>query len=444
MLYFSQIYVLAVGVNNTLKEGISLQKTKEDVEHFCEHIKERFPDGDITTLIANEASCQKIKKNIEQLADKISLKKDDESLFVFYYSGHGTTTSKIKITGSLTTTSTLVTNDAIYKNNKLTGGLPLGSKEEQNSLLGMVSKISIRKIIILDTCCGCASNQISKKPSQKKGILKGIKLFQDNERGNILKDMPDLLPKDCQIISACDMNERAAEGSKGRYITNAFLEAVSRDYYPPECDPENIWFVENDISLDKSDVVDLNKVIENVNERLKELKINQNSHIISFTHNSKFLRLLDRHLSLKYTLDNDNIGFNHPPVPDKTIRVNDVNRVQVKIKNKNISAFVVYGPELTGKTTVVALACKALCYTKWDNNKNIKNSSRPLAWVSLEKRLPLSLEEGSTPSYVLPFICYHMDTTPDGSEHQLASFAYHKDNNGKTDYSKIVELFENS
>ena len=375
MFFTSQIYVLAVGVNNTLgQRGEELNKTEEDVRHFTDHIKERFPDGEVIHLLGRNATCGEIKDSIEQISVTVSSKNAENSLFVFYFTGHGTTTSKATNAGNLLTTTTLITNETKYEDEQLADGLAIGAKDERDTLLGMVSKIPIKKLIILDTCHGCATTRTKRKQPLYVGTPKGVHLPQGNQEADALKDNPDLLPEACLILSACDMSERAHEGKKGSYFTNTFLEAVSRDYYPPESHPDNPWLTEDGKLVDKADEVDLRDVIARVNKRMEELGVHQTAHIIPPEDTLRFPRLLDHHLSMKHSWNIKKIGFDRPPVPDKVIRKEYSDEVENRLLNNSLSSFIVHGPSLSGKTTAVAVACKKVCYTKWDNPRS--NRSR--------------------------------------------------------------------
>ena len=67
-----------------------------------------------------------------------------------------------------------------------------------------------------------------------------------------------------------------------------------------------------------------------------------------------------------------------------------------------------------------------------------------MAWISLEKELPPSLEEASTLSYILPFICYQIDITPEGVEHQLASVAETTGDSRQPNFFVVTKLIEES
>ncbi len=118
------------------------------------------------------------------------------------------------------------------------------------------------------------------------------------------------------------------------------------------CRKVNQWLQEDFISLDKADEIDLNSVINNVRKRLKKWSKNQTAHIIPSEKILKFPRLLDIRWPLEPSWNNEKLGFTHPLVPKNIIRNEDVEKIKNTILNKQISSFVVFGPKLSGKTTV--------------------------------------------------------------------------------------------
>jgi WD40 repeat protein/uncharacterized protein (DUF2164 family) len=85
----SDLYVLAIGVNEYKNASMNLNYGKPDAESFVETIQEKgasiFKSINVTTLYDGKAN----KKNVEKAFQDIIKKAKPEDAFLFFYAGHG-------------------------------------------------------------------------------------------------------------------------------------------------------------------------------------------------------------------------------------------------------------------------------------------------------------------------------------------------------------------
>ena len=173
----------------------------------------------------------------------------------------------------------------------MTEALQIGSVDIPDSLLYMLKFIQVRKYLILDTCCGCIRREESTdtQDNNKSCRTKGIKLqvtqadiqtklpkirllpkeqFDSEQDGTVLNEkvIPESLPSNCIIISACSINECVIETDDGSMFTNIFLETLSRSYHPPKGIDNDIITHECPLSLNLADTIRLTTIIDKVND----------------------------------------------------------------------------------------------------------------------------------------------------------------------------------
>lgn len=409
-----ELYLVAVGLNEPPNiRGRKLKKAEDDARHFVDRMLDRFPRAIVRLLLGFRATSENIRQALDEITECVKDRPPGGYIVIFYFSGHGALIGTYK-NGTVEYTSCLVTSDAreqhyLRKKNKaLTGVLTVGPKDDPGSLLCCLRKIEGNKIAILDTCNGCVG-QLSKAEIRKKGLkekgfcvgAKPINLEPFCTQGDV--------PDNCWIVCASERGQYAFEDYGGGVFTNAFLESETR-ITRSQADSEQLqWSSEEGLSLEWVDNVDLSSIVESSGHRIAALGIPyQRPHLLNPKSKGISLpRLLGLPRIMEHGTEGIDVGPVVPPVPKK--RIHRAQQVEIEEFLKLGSGLrppvrIVTGPPASGKTTVVAAACKQRCY--WRNGPSREDKpidSRPLAWISLERDLSIN--------YILPFISYHMSTS---------------------------------
>jgi hypothetical protein len=145
----ARLHVLAIGIKNYLDSRIDLPHAEDDAKKFLEAVDNKRSQGIFKEIIAYPVySREATPKRIEAEFKKVAAAARPQDVFIFFYSGHGTTsvgsaTNEPDFYFALTEVTQLYGNDALLEQKGLSG-------RQLRKFLEQIK--ALKQLVVIDAC----------------------------------------------------------------------------------------------------------------------------------------------------------------------------------------------------------------------------------------------------------------------------------------------------